>query len=106
MNDFKIETRLVNDYQDAQLFIRIELNEPATVQIKLMHDDVDTGGAATKTIKSMTQSSDLTTVFFEMPVEKPHLWSAEDPDLYTLFIVVGNNPGASPVVGTNIIGYV
>ena len=102
MNDFKIETRLVNDYQDAQLFIRIELNEPATVQIKLMHDDVDTGGAATKTIKSMTQSSDLTTVFFEMPVEKPHLWSAEDPDLYTLFIVVGNNPDASPVVASYV----
>lgn len=56
----------------------------------------------TRIVKTMTQNSNLTTVFFEMPFENPHLWSAEDPFLYSLFISVGNDPDASPVVGSYI----
>lgn len=50
----------------------------------------------------MTQNFPLTTVYFEMVVENPRLWSAEDPKLYTLYISAGEDVEKAPVVARYI----
>lgn len=46
----------------------------------------------------MTQDSPLTTLYFEMVIENPRLWSAEDPKLYALYISAGKDVQRTPVV--------
>lgn len=92
VKDFKVETTLKHDYQDALLFLRVELSEPATIQVKLLDDE-------SKPLKKVEQTSPLSTVFFEIPMEKPHLWTAETPYLYKLVISVGEKQVISQRVG-------
>ena len=72
VKDFKVETILKNDYQDALLFVRVELSSPATVKVKLLDEE-------SKPLKTVEQTSPLSTVFFEIPMEKPHLWTPRPP---------------------------
>lgn len=50
----------------------------------------------------MTQEFPLSTVYFEMVVENPRLWSAEDPKLYTLYISAGEDVEKAPVMARYI----
>ncbi|OBT74717.1 hypothetical protein VF21_06652 [Pseudogymnoascus sp. 05NY08] len=92
VKDFKVETTLKNDYQNAVLFLRVELSEPATIKFKLLDDE-------SKPLKTAEQTSPLSTVFFEIPMEKPRLWTAETPYLYKLVISVGEKQVISQRVG-------
>ncbi|KFY30002.1 hypothetical protein V494_08327, partial [Pseudogymnoascus sp. VKM F-4513 (FW-928)] len=92
VKDFKVETTLKNDYQDALLFLRVELSSAAAIKVKLLDDK-------SKTLKTVEQDSPLSTVFFEIPMEKPHLWTAETPYLYKLVISVGEKQVISQRVG-------
>jgi beta-galactosidase len=92
IKDFKVETTLKNDYQDGLLFLRVELSSPTKVQVKLLDED-------SKTLKTVEQKSALSTVFFEIPMQKPNLWTAESPYLYKLVISAGDNQVISQRVG-------
>ncbi|KAL5350857.1 hypothetical protein ACLOAV_004428 [Pseudogymnoascus australis] len=92
VKDFKVETILKNDYQNAVLFLRVELSSPATIHIKLLDNE-------SKPLKTVEQTSPLSTVFFEIPMEKPQIWTAETPYLYKLVISVGDKQVISQRVG-------
>jgi beta-galactosidase len=93
IKDFKVDTILKNDYQDALVFVRIELSSPAIVQLKLLDSESKTVEA------SVSQQSGLSTIFFEVPLEKPNLWTAESPYLYDLVLSVGDKQVIAQRIG-------
>ncbi|EPS44203.1 hypothetical protein H072_1885 [Dactylellina haptotyla CBS 200.50] len=82
IQDFKIETILDDQYRDATLSIKIELNESTNVEAKLYDPSMSI-------VDTITQSSSSTTMNMEIPVQDPYKWTAESPYLYTLILSLG-----------------
>jgi len=76
-SDLKVETRLDLDFSAAELCIAMSFNRDAegTVDVRLIYDD-ETVHTASSVLCRDTR--------INLSVKSPHLWSAENPNLYRL----------------------
>ena len=102
IRDFFVKTQLDADYKNANMNVEVKVrNEirtdcpPQKVQLGLYDDkgnnlipsDIDT-----KEVHIMTGKLDCS-IWFDIPVTAPALWSAETPNLYTLVVTLWNEKG-------------
>ncbi len=91
IEDIRVTPDLVNDYQDGVLNISTKVKGNASVTYSLV--DIATGETvASKMVKSTNGKADCT---FE--VKNPKKWTAETPNLYTLYAMVGSTAKAAIV---------
>ena len=90
VRDVHVVTDLKNDYTDADLSVDILAvnysgkEKTAEIEATLLRDGKETSVGKAK----VTLSSGKNTVSFNKFIEKPDLWSAEKPNLYTLLLKV------------------
>lgn len=78
VQDLRVRTLLDEAYQSAQLEVVLQLIGSGSVQFSLMDD--------TQEVCSWTENGGKDTLKTSIHVDKPELWSAENPKLYTLWI--------------------
>lgn len=83
INDFYVTTELTNSYKDARITLEVD-SDPAKV-------NADLYDASFRKVGSFSGKKSTLTV------RKAHLWSAEDPYLYTLVIKSGEDIRAAKV---------
>ncbi|HEX8474500.1 MAG TPA: glycoside hydrolase family 2 TIM barrel-domain containing protein [Pyrinomonadaceae bacterium] len=97
-SDFYVRTGLDAQYRDATLRLRIKLRNtgesrrPLTVEAKLLDE------SRRPVFRTLTRRADVppqgeTTVEFEQTLVNPKKWSAEEPNLYTLLLVLKDESG-------------
>lgn len=95
LRDFRVHSRLINEYRDGELEIQIELvneaDESTPVNLEL------TINQAGRTIVAFDQRHELmpgnTAIDFSDVIESIKPWTAETPDLYDLFIELKDEEG-------------
>ncbi len=100
VKDVCIRTLLDDAYQNADLTVdlKLDLGEKATVTCQLT-DDKGT------LIVQTTPVDGQETLNLSMPVSHPKLWSAEEPNLYTLYILLKNEKGELIEVVPEKVGF-
>lgn len=79
--DYTVTTELDDEYKDATLKATARIQGThGTVKLRLL----DTNGDVVR------EGSGLSTDCVSLPLSRPHLWSAEDPYLYSLLIYFNN----------------
>lgn len=107
MADYVVQTDLVNDYQDAELTLKVQLNNymianaasEYSVEMKLFD-------ALGKEVLSNRQKIDMNKkasamVTFKELIKAPLKWTAETPNLYQLMITL-QGPKEKEVIGSKI----
>ncbi|KAI0477616.1 glycoside hydrolase family 2 protein [Xylariaceae sp. FL0804] len=83
IEDFHIQTVLDDDYKDACLALKVNLNSTGkTLRTKILDAD---GRVLLQTVHKPT----TTTVTYDYPLKNPEKWTAETPYLYTLVLWFG-----------------
>jgi beta-galactosidase len=95
IKDFQIQTRLDESYRDASLSVKIDLSNPAIVNLKLLDDSMH----LIQTTSSVASSSGSYSVFIDTPVTNPHKWTAETPYLYYVVLSIGDDHVIAQRVG-------
>ncbi len=83
VRDVFIRTELADDFAFGRLYCEIEMSAASLEKVRATLKDID-GKVLSETSATVTSKG---TLCFE--VEKPDLWSAETPNLYTLIIFHG-----------------
>ena len=87
IEDFHVVTDLDPDYEDATLRVKVELNYPADIHLRLF----DPKGKTLWDVKKVMKKSD----HLKIPVSRPAKWTAETPNLYSLTLVVLDGDGST-----------
>ncbi len=102
MSDYFVVTDLDDDYKDATLKLDVEVTNTTAekasglkLDVKLFDADKNNVFALSALRKNVpsTESGQTVTVSMEKKVSSPHLWSDEDPYLYTLVITMYDSNG-------------
>ena len=105
ISDYKVETDLINSYKDANLKLSLDIYNSTTegvtdgffnLDVRLIDASGNSVFASDPFRKAVTAVSagKVETVEMMRKVEDPHLWSDEDPYLYTLIISLYDENGA------------
>ena len=94
IEDIRVTPDLVNDYQDGVLNISTKVKGNASVAYSLV-DNATGEIVASKEVTSVNGKANCT---FE--VKNPKKWTAETPNLYTLYAMVGKPAKATSAKGT------
>ncbi|WP_044915220.1 glycoside hydrolase family 2 TIM barrel-domain containing protein [Butyrivibrio sp. WCE2006] len=86
VTDLKIETGLSDDFKDATLLISAATSGAGMMELKLLYK-----GEKVLEGKIPLSSNGLTTG--KCDFEKIHLWSAEEPNLYELYLTITDSMG-------------
>ncbi|KAL1887228.1 hypothetical protein Sste5346_010345 [Sporothrix stenoceras] len=81
--DFRVKTLLQDDFIDAVLDVDIETHGQGIVYLTLLDDKGE------KVLRASKEAINGETAHFSLPVSKPRLWTAEDPQLYRLLLSFG-----------------
>ncbi len=108
IRDFYVTTDLDQNFRHATLGINVTLKNYASQEVEglqLKAAVFEKGNP--KSILDMSENFDLTTdeksITFSKKVKNPKLWSAEEPNLYTLILELANENGeVLEKVGTNV----
>ena len=111
VRDYCVRTLLDDDYQDAVLQVRAHVaayTEDAgeyTVEIRLQDADgqVVEGGPVSGTVSP--QPGEEAVLNLEWPVKAPRKWSAEDPYLYDLLVILKDGRGNIIEVESSKVGF-
>ena len=93
IEDYVIETDLADDFESADLRIRFRFSgDPVPVRLTLIAPDEHTTFEAECTAGHMAKCTEGDPATFEVAekVERPVLWNAENPALYTLIMDTGS----------------
>lgn len=106
VKDFKVQTLLDEEYRDAELVIDTEIenifNTDFTGQLEIeLHNEI--GEAILNDEKEVTEETSF--VNFTQTIKNPKKWSAEAPNLYTLFILLKNKDGTILEVQRTNVGF-
>ena len=96
VNDIFVHTELADDFASATLRAELALDlpdEPVTLCAQLWHGD-------TLVDESETEAKPQTLI--SRPIRQPMLWSAEQPELYTLRLVLKRNDEILEVAQTRV----
>ncbi|MBN2762966.1 MAG: DUF4981 domain-containing protein [Bacteroidales bacterium] len=107
INDIIVKSPLVNDYADGQLEVSVDLTNtsPETVDIKLKWSLELKGTEIKSDVITRELSQGNTTVRFNYLVEEARPWTAETPDLYSLFIELQNKNSETIEVIKQDVGF-
>ena len=90
INDFKIETKLINNYSDSKLNISTEIKNNLDKKLKnykVQFELIKADHIFSETLKlDDLKSQAVQDISINKEVENPDLWTAETPDLYDLTI--------------------
>ena len=99
IRDFKIQTNFGNSLSDARLDISTWLknyNASASgnlsIEMKLYNTDGSLNASETVSVSSINSNNE-SKLDFTKAITSPQLWSAENPNLYTLVFVLKDNSG-------------
>lgn len=99
MNDLFIKTNLDAQYKDAKLTVEATTTgKPSKVEFSLQRSGVEVA----KTTAKVESNGDVN---ISMDVENPAKWSAETPNLYTLFATIYNSKGQVTEVIPQRVGF-
>lgn len=95
--DYKVVTDLFNDYQDANLNIDIDMDkfDHQTLNFELVNNKG-------QVVLNESKHCDSEKLHFETVLKNVDLWSAENPNLYKLFISVEKEGSLIEVVTQNV----
>lgn len=108
INDFFIKTTLDQNYQDAELFVDIELvnimkeNFNGKIELSLF-DTKKQKVSLMRTIKEVDQTTE--SLSYSFTISNPLKWSAEEPNLYQLILCLYNGDGDIIEAETSKIGF-
>lgn len=100
VRDIRVKTLLDDDYKDAVLDVRVQVEADAGWKLRLALTDGD--GAA---VAQAEQEGTGDTAVFSIPVVDPKKWSAEDPALYTLTLTALNAAGEEVETACQKVGF-
>lgn len=106
VKDFKIQTLLDDEYKDAELIINTEtenifnIDFTGKLEVELHNENEEVVLTDEKEISDGTSFLE-----FSQIVKNPKKWSAENPDLYTLFITLKDEDGAIIEVQRANVGF-
>lgn len=117
IRDIKVQTVLNNDFTSAKLLLAVEATMSGKVKLCL-YPNVPEGNATlalpeAKEILRVNRAKPIAELWaemdsdshFEIPVEHPLLWSAEEPNLYRLVITVLDELGNVQEVIPQLVGF-
>ena len=96
IQDIKVKTLLDGQYQDADLEVSLKGVGKGKVSLTL------------KGSEGVTAQAEIelgTDVMVKIPVKRPALWSAEEPNLYELLLEVKNEKGETVEVVSQMVGF-
>ena len=96
VQDIQIQTLLDDQYENAELKIQIRGTGKGNVSMKLR----DSEGIAAQQKQDMAEEFTVT-----IPLEKPMLWSAEEPNLYELLVEITDETGKIQEVFSQMVGF-
>ena len=104
LHDFTVVTEFDENYCDAELQIRCELNNNTTAPATdfLLHAQLFDGD---KCVAEQCQSADALSCQFSMRVKQPKQWNAEHPNLYLLLITLHDSNGEIVEVVPQQVGF-
>lgn len=97
VQDVKIVTPLADDFKSGSVDLSLRMSDAGLVKIRLLDQGREIF-AVTENVKKGENS-------FNYPVEKLHLWSAEDPYLYELLLEIEDQNGKLQEVIPQSVGF-
>lgn len=94
LEDIRVTPDLLNDYRDGSLTIEVKGKGAATVDLQLQDAD---GSVVAQTTTQLNGKKEVV-----MHLDNPKKWSAETPNLYTLFATVKKGNEVVEVVPTRV----
>jgi len=98
--DVSVLTHLDDSYINAELEVNLKLNTDEDINAKLVLEDADKN-----IIESVSQIISNANGTLKMSVKNPLLWSAENPNLYQVFIKLYDHSGALIEVVPQNVGF-
>lgn len=110
IRDFFVRTDLLNNYRDAVLNVRLNLNnyhhEPMRRTVELTLYDENNQQVYQPLSRAVLMSNDAESVLnFQQEISNPKKWSAETPNLYTLLLTLKDPNGQILEVLSHRIGF-
>lgn len=96
VRDLKINTNLNKSFDEAELLVDFDMTASGQVQAQLLRN----GLAVAQAEQKLSEHSLLT-----MTVQKPELWSAEEPNLYQLLLTISDETGTVTEVIEHKVGF-
>ncbi len=96
IRDIRVKTLLDDNYENADLEVTLKGEGKGTVSLTLK----DGGGTAASQTAELKEDVTVT-----IPVERPALWSAEEPNLYELLLEVRDETGEILEVISQAVGF-
>ena len=94
IKDLRIQTLLDDDYKDAELVVDMKATGKGSYKMQLLDDN----GEVIKGNGELTDDNHIV-----IPVSEPALWSAENPNLYELYIeIYDNNNNLQEIIIENV----
>ena len=113
--DMKVQTLLDDSFDRAELTLDLKATAAGRVHIRLLWEERivrfgEDGGSVWGQTVSSAAVADMTAALTEeshivIPVEKPFLWSAEEPNLYKLLLEVTDEEGRLQEVIPQQVGF-
>ena len=100
VRDIRVKTLLDDEYKDAVLDVRVQVEAAAGWKLRLAL--TDGGGAVTTQAEQEGTGGEAA---FSLPVAEPKKWSAEDPALYTLTLTALTAAGETVEVACQKVGF-
>ncbi|KAL4914361.1 glycosyl hydrolases family 2, TIM barrel domain-containing protein [Aspergillus aurantiobrunneus] len=96
VEDFRVETRLDEEYVDAELIVTLDVAslEPSKASI-VLSDPFNDSQTISSTEYSFLENTSIT-IPLTLPVSNPKKWTAETPNLYDLTITLHTSPETEP----------
>ncbi|MEV5027823.1 glycoside hydrolase family 2 TIM barrel-domain containing protein [Paenibacillus sp. LPE1-1-1.1] len=112
VRDTHIQTRLSESYDSGVLELGISLEassgitgEGYRIRYELLDADESTVAANEADVLGLIGSSHEADIRLELPVCSPKLWSAEEPYLYTLLVILSGETGQAAEVYRYAVGF-
>ncbi len=112
IRDFSVITDLDKNYKNANLIVKTELfnisekkQKQHSIDFELFNADNELIMKATSSSPKKIKPAQKITLSIEQPIEKPALWSDENPQLYQLIISLKNKKGKIKEVITQQVGF-
>lgn len=100
VEDVYVRTELSEHFTKAVVNAEVKVAQYQGTEAQLTAQLLDAAGASVAETESMQTGAETLTI--ALPVENPQLWSAEDPNLYTLRLILSSNDQVIEVAQTQV----
>jgi beta-galactosidase len=107
VSDFTVTSPLVNNYVDGQLDVSVDIinNERQNAKVKVLWRLEKENSEIKSEVIEKSVSAGKSTVQFNCQIKKVKPWTAETPNLYTLYIELQNKKGKTIEVIKQDVGF-